>query len=167
MPCVLGSCRRPLASLVLVVATSACSSGEQAEPAAGDPAADRRAVQARTIEYLDAYLSGDGERACAQLEPGYRTRQDARARAGGFDGCAWALSELGPELFGRLPADDRAEARRRYLRADRVRVELDGRRATAGFTPGGEGRIVTRLALARGASGDWRITQLGARRRAP
>jgi hypothetical protein len=142
---------------VLLAGCAGAAANERA--AAGD---ERRAVQERTIAYLTAYLGGDGEQACAQLLPAYRARMDARARAEGFAGCADVLGQVGPALFAELPEEDRELARRDYLRPDRVRVELAGDRATAGYTAAASGRIITRIALVRSTAG-WRIERLGVR----
>jgi len=147
------------AALGLLVA--GCGAGEEGAPTGA--AADRRAVQERTASYLRAYLSGDGAGACAQFTPAYRRDADRRLRAANST-CAKLLGEVGPGLVARLPADQRRATVARVTDPAKVRVELDGSRATAGFAAAGEGRVPARVELER-VGGRWLVSQLGTRAR--
>ena len=138
---------RPLAALLLL-ALAGCG-GDERGAEAPTPAEDRRAVQERTATYLRAYVSGDGDGACAQLR---------RAPAD----CAATLSAVGPAIVERLPREQRRAFRLAVSDPDIVRVELAGDRATAGFAPPARERAPMRIALVR--VGDrWLIDRLGVR----
>jgi len=148
--------------LLVSFVLAGCGGGEPiSEPPAATPdaAADRREVQTRTASYLRAYVRGDGPGACAQFSPALRRSIDARTQSAGTS-CPKILRDVGPALLETLPAAERRGFEAQITDPAKVRVELAGDRARAGFGPTGEGRVPARVALER-VEGRWLISQLG------
>jgi hypothetical protein len=151
-----GMRRRVLALLLACAALAGCGSQERADR----PAADRAAVVARVRAYLDAYLAGRGEEACAQYTAALRAQDDRRARAAGVaGGCPAVLGQVGRRLLSQLPPAQRAELLRRLPRT-RVDVLLHGDRALATLTLGGERAPSGRRMELQRIGSDWRISRL-------
>jgi hypothetical protein len=152
---------RWLVIVVLAGIAAGCASEDRPAPAAHDAATDRAAVVARVRTYLDAYVGGRAEQACAQYTPALRAQDDRRARDAGFGGgCPEVLAVVSRRLLDGLSPARRAELLRR-LPATRVQVQLHGDRALATLTLAGEqtpsGR---RMELRRVGATDWRISHL-------
>lgn len=166
-------CRRPLrlwialAGVALAVSAAACGGGAPGDgPSGGGPSAgeDRAAIEDRVVRYLDAYLSGDGEQACAQYTPDRIREADRQAREQGDRSCAQVLSRvsrlLGQELRRRAPARLRGSVlprlREQLTDREQMRVRLTGDDlALVDFT-GQKNRIELKR-----VGGQWLISETG------
>jgi hypothetical protein len=148
--------------IIVVVAgiAAGCASEDPPQPAAHDAATDRTAVVERVRAYLDAYVDGRAEQACAQYTPALRAQDDRRARAAGFaGGCPEVLAVVSRRLLDGLSPARRAELVRR-LPGTRVQVLLRGDRALATLTLAGERMPSGRRMELRRVGADWRISHL-------